>query len=71
VQDDELSADPSLAEEENQHQRRDFIMKRLDAWALYKNGIGWTRRSDCTFQHRQSPHRLIWLTIRNWWRADS
>jgi crotonobetainyl-CoA:carnitine CoA-transferase CaiB-like acyl-CoA transferase len=33
VQDDELSADPSLAEEENQHKRRDFIMERLHAWA--------------------------------------
>jgi crotonobetainyl-CoA:carnitine CoA-transferase CaiB-like acyl-CoA transferase len=33
VQDPELSADPSLAEEENQHKRRDFIMERLDAWA--------------------------------------
>jgi crotonobetainyl-CoA:carnitine CoA-transferase CaiB-like acyl-CoA transferase len=33
VRDPELSADPSLAEEENQHKRRDFIMQRLDAWA--------------------------------------
>ena len=33
VQDPELSADPSLAEEENQHKRRDFIMQQLDAWA--------------------------------------
>src|SRR6185295_2934461 len=33
VQDEELSADPSLAEEANQHKRRDFIMARLDAWA--------------------------------------
>lgn len=33
VQDPELSADPSLAEEENQHKRRDFIMERLDRWA--------------------------------------
>jgi len=33
VQDPELSADPSLAEEENQHKRRDFIMERLDHWA--------------------------------------
>jgi formyl-CoA transferase len=33
VQDAELSTDPSLAEEENQHKRRDFIMDRLDAWA--------------------------------------
>jgi CoA:oxalate CoA-transferase len=33
VKDPELSADPSLAEEENQHKRRDFIMQRLDAWA--------------------------------------
>src|SRR5262249_12287783 len=33
VQDPELSADPSLAEEENQHKRRDFIMDRLDRWA--------------------------------------
>ena len=33
VQDPELSADSSLAEEENQHKRRDFIMQRLDAWA--------------------------------------
>jgi crotonobetainyl-CoA:carnitine CoA-transferase CaiB-like acyl-CoA transferase len=33
VQDPELSADPSLAEEENQHKRRDFIMERLDQWA--------------------------------------
>jgi crotonobetainyl-CoA:carnitine CoA-transferase CaiB-like acyl-CoA transferase len=33
VQDPELSADPSLAEEENQHKRRDFIMDRLHAWA--------------------------------------
>jgi crotonobetainyl-CoA:carnitine CoA-transferase CaiB-like acyl-CoA transferase len=28
-----LSADPSLAEEENQHKRRDFILERLDHWA--------------------------------------
>ena len=28
-----MSADPSLAEEENQHKRRDFIMERLDQWA--------------------------------------
>lgn len=33
VQDPELSSDPSLAEEENQHKRRDFIMERLDQWA--------------------------------------
>jgi crotonobetainyl-CoA:carnitine CoA-transferase CaiB-like acyl-CoA transferase len=33
VQDPELSADPSLAEEANQHKRRDFIMDRLYAWA--------------------------------------
>jgi crotonobetainyl-CoA:carnitine CoA-transferase CaiB-like acyl-CoA transferase len=33
VGDTELSADPSLAEEENQHKRRDFIMQRLDDWA--------------------------------------
>jgi CoA:oxalate CoA-transferase len=33
VRDPELSADASLAEEENQHRRRDFIMQRLDAWA--------------------------------------
>ncbi len=33
VRDPELSADPSLAEEENQHKRRDFIMERLDRWA--------------------------------------
>jgi crotonobetainyl-CoA:carnitine CoA-transferase CaiB-like acyl-CoA transferase len=35
VQDPELSADPSLAEEENQHKRRDFIMERLDGWARH------------------------------------
>ena len=33
VQDAELASDPSLAEEENQHKRRDFIMGRLDQWA--------------------------------------
>ena len=33
VQDRELIADASLAEEESQHRRRDFIMQRLDAWA--------------------------------------
>ena len=33
VQDAELSSDPTLAEEENQHKRRDFIMERLDNWA--------------------------------------
>ena len=33
VQDPELSADTSLAEEANQHKRRDFIMDRLHAWA--------------------------------------
>ena len=33
VQDPELIADPSLAEEENQYKRRDFIMARLDKWA--------------------------------------
>ncbi|MGH7811797.1 MAG: CoA transferase, partial [Candidatus Binatia bacterium] len=33
VGDTELSADPSLAEEENQYRRRDFIMLRLDDWA--------------------------------------
>jgi crotonobetainyl-CoA:carnitine CoA-transferase CaiB-like acyl-CoA transferase len=33
VQDPELSADQSLAQEENQQKRRDFIMQRLDAWA--------------------------------------
>jgi formyl-CoA transferase len=33
VQDPELSSDPSLAAEENQHKRRDFIMDRLHAWA--------------------------------------
>jgi crotonobetainyl-CoA:carnitine CoA-transferase CaiB-like acyl-CoA transferase len=33
VQDPELSSDPSLTEEENQHKRRDFIMQRLDNWA--------------------------------------
>jgi crotonobetainyl-CoA:carnitine CoA-transferase CaiB-like acyl-CoA transferase len=35
VQDPELSADASLAEEENQHRRRDFIMQRLDNWARH------------------------------------
>jgi crotonobetainyl-CoA:carnitine CoA-transferase CaiB-like acyl-CoA transferase len=33
VQDPELISDPSLAKEENQHRRRDFIMDRLDNWA--------------------------------------
>jgi crotonobetainyl-CoA:carnitine CoA-transferase CaiB-like acyl-CoA transferase len=33
VGDPELSADPTLAEEQNQHKHRDFIMQRLDAWA--------------------------------------
>ena len=33
VQDPELMSDPSLAQEENQHKRRDFIMDRLDTWA--------------------------------------
>jgi crotonobetainyl-CoA:carnitine CoA-transferase CaiB-like acyl-CoA transferase len=33
VQDPELSGDASLASEENQRRRRDFIMQRLDAWA--------------------------------------
>jgi len=33
VQDAELASDPSLAEEENQHKRRDFIMDRIHAWA--------------------------------------
>jgi crotonobetainyl-CoA:carnitine CoA-transferase CaiB-like acyl-CoA transferase len=33
VQDAELASDPSLAEEQNQHKRRDFIMNRLDQWA--------------------------------------
>jgi CoA:oxalate CoA-transferase len=33
VQDPALSSDPSLADEENQHKRRDFIMDRLHAWA--------------------------------------
>jgi crotonobetainyl-CoA:carnitine CoA-transferase CaiB-like acyl-CoA transferase len=33
VQDPELISDPSPAEEENQHKRRDFIMDRLDKWA--------------------------------------
>jgi CoA:oxalate CoA-transferase len=33
VQDPDLSSDPSLAQEENQHKHRDFIMDRLHAWA--------------------------------------
>jgi crotonobetainyl-CoA:carnitine CoA-transferase CaiB-like acyl-CoA transferase len=33
VQDPELASDPSLADEKNQHKRRDFIMDRLDKWA--------------------------------------
>ena len=33
VQDKELASDPSLAEEENQYKRRDFIMDRIHAWA--------------------------------------
>jgi crotonobetainyl-CoA:carnitine CoA-transferase CaiB-like acyl-CoA transferase len=33
VQDPELAADPSLAEEEIQHKRRDFILNRLRLWA--------------------------------------
>lgn len=33
VRDPELTSDPSLAEEENQHKRRDFIMDRLEKWA--------------------------------------
>jgi len=33
VQDPELASDPSLAEEENQYKKRDFIMDRLHAWA--------------------------------------
>jgi crotonobetainyl-CoA:carnitine CoA-transferase CaiB-like acyl-CoA transferase len=35
VQDPELSSDPTLPEEENQHKRRDFIMERLDNWASH------------------------------------
>jgi len=35
VQDAELASDPSLAEEKNQHKRRDFIMERLHAWAKH------------------------------------
>jgi crotonobetainyl-CoA:carnitine CoA-transferase CaiB-like acyl-CoA transferase len=33
VQDPELASDPSLAQEEIQHQRRDFILDRLRTWA--------------------------------------
>jgi crotonobetainyl-CoA:carnitine CoA-transferase CaiB-like acyl-CoA transferase len=33
VQDPELASDPSLADEKNQHKRRDFIMDRLHCWA--------------------------------------
>ena len=33
VQDPDLSSDLSLAQEENQHKHRDFIMDRLHAWA--------------------------------------
>src|SRR5918999_2673811 len=33
VGDPVLSSDPSLAQEQNQHKQRDFIMERLDAWA--------------------------------------
>lgn len=33
VQDPELAADPSLADEVNQMQRRDFILERVFAWA--------------------------------------
>ena len=33
VQDPELTADPSLTEEENQYKRRDFILDRLKMWA--------------------------------------
>jgi crotonobetainyl-CoA:carnitine CoA-transferase CaiB-like acyl-CoA transferase len=33
VKDPELSADPSLVEEENQYKHRDFILERLQAWA--------------------------------------
>jgi crotonobetainyl-CoA:carnitine CoA-transferase CaiB-like acyl-CoA transferase len=33
VQDPDLRSDPSLAQEENQHKHRDFIMDRLHAWA--------------------------------------
>ncbi|HEY7320551.1 MAG TPA: CaiB/BaiF CoA-transferase family protein [Candidatus Binatia bacterium] len=33
VQDPELISDTSLAEEKNQHKRRDFILDRLDKWA--------------------------------------
>jgi crotonobetainyl-CoA:carnitine CoA-transferase CaiB-like acyl-CoA transferase len=33
VQDPDLSSDPSLSQEENQHKQRDFIMDRLHAWA--------------------------------------
>jgi len=33
VQDPELASDPSLAQEEIQHQRRDFILDRLRVWA--------------------------------------
>jgi len=33
VQDPELAADPSLAQEENQIKKRDFIIDRLQAWA--------------------------------------
>ena len=42
VQDPELMSDPSLAQEENQHKRRDFIMDRLDSWAkrFHQHGAG-------------------------------
>lgn len=33
VQDPELASDPSLAQEENQHKNRDFILDRLCEWA--------------------------------------
>jgi crotonobetainyl-CoA:carnitine CoA-transferase CaiB-like acyl-CoA transferase len=51
VQDTELNSDPSLAEEENQHKRRDFIMERLRIWA---NGFTKTELVD-EAQRRHFP----------------
>ncbi len=71
VQDPELSADPSLAEEANQHKRRDFIMQRLDAWAMRFTKTELVEQAQrLHFPASRSRPRSTWSTIRNWPRAD-
>src|SRR4051794_1998206 len=71
VQDAELLSDPSLAQEENQHKRRDFIMDRLHAWAKrFTRRNSWKKRNGAISPLHRYRRHSIWSMTRNSSRAS-